>query len=517
MTFMVTGTFEGQPVTVGWDNGIFTGPERVLMFLEEMELLDQPLPLTPEGPFLEPDADDPQAALLMIAETLTEIEELTGDIPWFLEETEQEPESEGVLYAARWTPAKHPRYPKRHPKGGQFRPKAGGAPGVPRGRRRGEGADWTKRNPLFQSFSTRRLQEIARGKDRRAREAREELKVREETDLEVAPSRALRLDPSLLREIEERGFDKWPSHGEVTQRLLTDEEGTLHKDTQSLHSRSELVNVGVQEEIHVRVEQRRQRVYTPERERVHREIIDRYLRGVSPVVADERPRMIFLAGGTASGKTTSKDRLEAEGLLPASYVNVNPDDIKEELEEYREAAAAGDLYATSAVHEESSDIAKRIQAEAIRRRMHVLVDGTGDAEGPKMTIERGGAGVGREPFGKFHRKLNDARGRGYDVEVVVSDVETPLAVARMIERFKRTRRFVPIGTLRQIHRDVARRHLQWRDDPNIGWRAYSNDERPPRLLAEKAPGGEIVVHDEARYTAFQDKAQEDITAPLVAA
>ena len=58
-------------------------------------------------------------------------------------------------------------------------------------------------------------------------------------------------------------------------------------------------------------------------------------------------------------------------------VEVNPDLFKAELPEYQAMLAAGDSNAAAFTHEESSYLAKQLQADAIANRQDLIVDGVG--------------------------------------------------------------------------------------------------------------------------------------------
>ena len=307
---------------------------------------------------------------------------------------------------------------------------------------------------------------------------------------------ALKVSPSLLQKIQEVGLNDPPAPGPVSRKLLTDETGKLHPDTQALHSREELVPSVVQGKggVHMRVVQKPGRVYSAERRKLHDKIVKAHLKGKQPDPGGRR--MMFLAGGTASGKSSQKrGRPDLR-----NFVDIDPDTIKEMLPEYGQMRDANERYATQGVHEESSDIAKMIQAEAMRRKLNVLVDGTGDAE-----------------KGKFLGKMRDADERGYKVEVILADVPTETAIDRMIERGKRQGRFVPVKIVREIHRGVAARHKEWRSQAFLDhWEVWDNDGSQPVLLAEGG-GGNITVHEKDLYEKFMAKADEDESAPLEAA
>lgn len=126
---------------------------------------------------------------------------------------------------------------------------------------------------------------------------------------------------------------------------------------------------------------------------------------------------------------------------------------------------------------------------------NVVVDGTGDSDP-----------------GKFLGKINDAKKIGRDVEVVIVDLPTEVAVARAYERAANDPygRMVPEDVIRGYHQSVTARHLEWRDQVD-DWQAWANDDRDAggrRLIARRVGGGPIEVLDEARYEQMLAKADE---------
>lgn len=237
--------------------------------------------------------------------------------------------------------------------------------------------------------------------------------------------------------------------------------------------------------------------YSPERQALHRQIVEHFLGAGRPVPAGQRPRSTFMAGGSGAGKSTVKKAITERGELPKHYVDIDPDGIKEMLPEYQQLIDAGEKLAARSVHEESSDIAKMVLDEAMTRRMNVVIDGTGNSEP-----------------GKFVGKLLKQEAAGYEVDVVMVDVRTAEAVARAVKRAERTGRYVPEKVIRQIHRDVAARFEEWRDiDAVKRWQLWDNNDRPPKLVAERRESGIIRVNDENSYKAFLRKADESLERP----
>ncbi len=142
---------------------------------------------------------------------------------------------------------------------------------------------------------------------------------------------------------------------------------------------------------------------TAERAAMHeREFIKPAFEGKQTAAAlGMQPHAILTMGGPASGKGTILSKLEKSGLDKSKYVHVDPDEVKGKLPEYKasvphpehtdrhgehvpgEGGAHGDgtgptfKGAAAQVHEESSAVAKQIEARAIAGGHNVIIDGTG--------------------------------------------------------------------------------------------------------------------------------------------
>ena len=151
---------------------------------------------------------------------------------------------------------------------------------------------------------------------------------------------------------------------------------------------------------------------TPEREAIHRQIIDDLLKDKLP--ATGQPTMTMLGGGPASGKSsvmnpdTSNDR---------HAVTIDPDDMKKRLPGFAELAKS-DVRAADFYHEESSALAKRFSEVAYKEGYNVVYDGTGDGSN-----------------GSVAKKINTARANGYRVEAKYVSIDTEEAVRRNQKRY----------------------------------------------------------------------------------
>lgn len=173
---------------------------------------------------------------------------------------------------------------------------------------------------------------------------------------------------------------------------------------------------------------------TPEREAVHKQIIDDLLEGKVPVAG--QATMTMLGGGPASGKSsvmnpdTSKDK---------NAVTVDPDAIKAMLPGYAEMAKQSSN-AASFYHEESSALAKRFSEVAYKENYNVIYDGTADGS-----------------VNSVMKKVNGAKANGYRVEMKYVSIDTEEAVRRNQKRYDdavaagQTPRLPPVDMVIRTH------------------------------------------------------------------
>lgn len=152
---------------------------------------------------------------------------------------------------------------------------------------------------------------------------------------------------------------------------------------------------------------------TPEREALHKQIIDDYLNGKTGVEGQATMRMY--GGGPASGKSKLGDL--AGKFDEKHHVKIDPDEIKEKLPGYKEMTKQT-TEAAGYYHEESSAIAKRLAEVCFSENMNVTYDGTGD--GSESSVMK---------------KINGARAKGYKVTAAYATVDVDEALKRNQARY----------------------------------------------------------------------------------
>lgn len=161
---------------------------------------------------------------------------------------------------------------------------------------------------------------------------------------------------------------------------------------------------------------------TPERQKVHDEIVQKFFAKVKPY--DGKATMTMSGGGPASGKSFIEDSVR-KNFGDDTTITVDPDKLKELLPGYTDMALAGDDAAPH-YHEESSALAKRIYQYALDNNINVVYDGTGDGS-----------------VGSVEKKIKAARAAGYKVkgQYVTVDVDGPTgALFRNQKRYESAKR-----------------------------------------------------------------------------
>jgi predicted ABC-type ATPase len=223
-------------------------------------------------------------------------------------------------------------------------------------------------------------------------------------------------------------------------------------------------------------------VFTPERQKVHFEILNKVLGGHSP---KETPTFTVLGGGPASGKSTI-DIQHPE--IRGDNAMVNPDDIKAMLPEYN----TSDPKSAAFTHEESSYLSQKILEEGIARKIGLTLDGTGNSSASKV-----------------RSKFMPARRAGYKIGAYYVTIPTEEAVKRSMERAKKSGRMVPPDVIRQTHQRVSATFPLIMNEFDFA-SLYDNSGPPGHalLVGSKRTGERFKVFDKPAWNRFLAKAGE---------
>jgi predicted ABC-type ATPase len=224
----------------------------------------------------------------------------------------------------------------------------------------------------------------------------------------------------------------------------------------------------------------------PEHQKLHDTIVNRHMVEANKNPKSKQPRVTFMGGGSASGKSSV-----IKGRTDLGHV-VNSDDIKEELPEYKERVAKKDTTAAAYVHEESSVIGKKIENHLTDQKHDYTVDGTGDTSNNKMSD-----------------KIDKAHKNGYKAHGLYVTVDTEEAVKRAAKRAEKTGRHVPEQAIRDIHAHVSKvfHHLVTHNKFDSA-ELWDNNGDKPSLVGSKKEGGEWTVHHQGNWQKFLDKGKE---------
>ena len=325
-----------------------------------------------------------------------------------------------------------------------------------------------------------------------------------------------------LAKAQEIGLNKWPKPGALAQMILGDSKDTQQKFTSGSSTTVGRTADGAPDYIaerkilHDRIADillRRRRKVTDAKGR-ERYVLDPNGPYLKPP-ADGQPIVVFMGGGTASGKTTALNLPENADEIPEDAIIIDPDEIKAMLPEYQDMVIGGEKYAASGIHEESSDIAARMRYEAKVRGLHVVLDGTGDTpvkendENKVLKRMRGFAG---------EDDTNDEGGPAYRVRAFYVSADTDVAVIRATRRAMGSGRWVPEPEIRKIHSGVSQRFqadmMQAIEEGVLtGLKGYdsTNLDSPQRMFHLDNEGKFIVVKQDLydKFIAKKDEYQPD--------
>jgi predicted ABC-type ATPase len=226
--------------------------------------------------------------------------------------------------------------------------------------------------------------------------------------------------------------------------------------------------------------------FSPERQALHDDIINRHLEGTEP---SANPTYHVLGGGPAAGKSTFVDSAAGAALRDPRGLTVNPDDMKAELPDYTAMVRGGDRNAANFTHEESSYLAKRLQAAGFENRVNVTLDGTGDSSSDKL-----------------RSKIDAAHAAGYRVEGHYVTTDTATALARAETRGAQTGRHIPETYLRATHAAVSRTMVDVA--PSFDALDLYDTSAPTLNHVATQRGGTMTILDPAAWDTFVAKGGE---------
>lgn len=224
--------------------------------------------------------------------------------------------------------------------------------------------------------------------------------------------------------------------------------------------------------------------FNEERQALHDKIISDAVDGV-PASSD--PTLFMMGGGSASGKSSLIERGDVAIPSGKQAVQVNADDVKVLLPEYKTMES---VEAANFTHEESSYVSKQILRQGFNQNSDVVLDSTGDSSYDSVV----------------NGKIVPARNRGYKVVGYYATVPTEMALARNEARFARTGRNVIPTVVRQTHKGVSA--VFPRIAPEFDSVRLFDTSNGVRLLAQATRNSTLSIVDPVGYQQFLDKANE---------
>ena len=170
--------------------------------------------------------------------------------------------------------------------------------------------------------------------------------------------------------------------------------------------------------------------YTSERKELHNKLVEKVDNPKAIAKKGEKPKVIFIGGLTASGKSSAIAKLiEREKGKPdykayPKFVYLNSDDFKTWLPEYTGHNA-------NYVHKESNDILKQATTKYRNQKKQIIID---------ATLRRTEAS--KESMDEFKKK-------GYEVILYGTNLPGEKSIQRATSRFKEEGRYVPLELIKK--------------------------------------------------------------------
>lgn len=164
--------------------------------------------------------------------------------------------------------------------------------------------------------------------------------------------------------------------------------------------------------------------YTAERKKLHEKIVASFKQNATCIKRD-RPVAILTGGAPGSGKTHFLKNY-APYLLSKNIFHIDADEVREKLPEYKGWNAG-------ATHHETKDIVDELIDDIGGKcKFDTIYDGT-------MNKAK-----------KYYELIDKLKSVGYDVYIIYIDVPQEVSEKRVLERYQRTGRFVPMDVVQEV-------------------------------------------------------------------
>lgn len=235
--------------------------------------------------------------------------------------------------------------------------------------------------------------------------------------------------------------------------------------------------------------------YLAERKALH----DKIVASVVGPDSTSSGRVFMLGGPPANGKST----LVKSGMLPhpKQTILVDPDAIKAMIPEYNQMIKSGRKSlinpAAAFIHEESSYLSKRIQAELLKARKDYVLDGVNDGE-----------------FEKLRMKLAAIKSHGNTIRADYVSLEYKLSRQLAKDRAEKTGRKVATKFVRDMNREVSVLLPKLIESGIIDeLYLWDTNKMGQARLVLKQINGELTIYRMDLYKDFLRKAKRTIVKP----
>lgn len=228
------------------------------------------------------------------------------------------------------------------------------------------------------------------------------------------------------------------------------------------------------------------KIYEEERKTLHQLIIKRKTANSE---SKEPASAVLTAGGSGAGKSFFVEEyfLKSED---EEYVLIDSDNIKEELPEYVELIAQGNLDAADIVHGESGDIADLLLNFCIENQYSFIYDGT------------------MSKYEKYVDLIAKLRDHNFSVAGLYVDIDVEVALERARVRAANTGRAVPEKVIRETNAKSAPTfHSLYKKMDYALWFNNSKTDKERKLIPPFAEysGGIFTPHNPAQYKIYKKK------------
>jgi predicted ABC-type ATPase len=209
-------------------------------------------------------------------------------------------------------------------------------------------------------------------------------------------------------------------------------------------------------------------VYTPERQKKHREILDALFEGKQ---RSPTPTAVFVMGPPASGKSSTKRKRNE--LTRDSVVHIDPDELRVQLPEFEEAVKKRVRNAGSITYEETQHLNNKAVDMAIDGKYDFVMDAAG--------------GTSDKGIEWFAKTMQDLKGKGYNVQVFMHHTpDMDKLLIRNEGRGVRSGRFVPAATIQAAVQNIPKQMAAYEPLVDV-FRVFDTsglDDDPPQEARE---------------------------------